>query len=136
MRTLIVEVEAGTKTIEVIPDPGRRMARTEKVSVFHLLKLEIPDNAKVTLQGMNPTHPFKGQNNPSMLRVYQGSDKKQIACIPNVVAFREDTVKVSQLGSKSNVVGKVWQEVEGSMLGPEAQWYRINEDDELEPLEF
>lgn len=95
MRTLIVEIDH--------PD-------------HKLLRVEVPDNATVTLQGLNPTNAHTNGGNPPVLRVY-GPNKKQLAAIPHVVMWREEgVITIHQLVNKPNVVGMTWEELKDPLF--------------------
>lgn len=98
--------------IEVRMDDCNSVKGQEAIRSF---RLTLPDNARITWQGANPTKQYHQDH--QVLRAYEG--KNQILCIPRVVTWRRDDIQLEEFVQPAGdlqVVGRVWEEKGDSPL--------------------
>lgn len=92
-----------------------RMLRGNKTE---RLRLTIPSNAKVTFGKLQPTPGYSDTNNfGQVLRIYR-TENQQLACITNVISFRDEALLFEKL----------------QLVDDEAQWVSDNGMDITEDI--
>lgn len=81
------------------------IAEVQTIEGIRSYRLTMPDSARITWQGINPTK-MPDHSAGAVLRAYIG--KVQIIAVPNVQTWRRDDITVEEFVQPRGVVGMAW----------------------------